>query len=368
MNGATLRFSLKSIGWAALLVLLAGPWHVALAAQCPKLLMFDGFDIRTQDNAQQAAYWGRTVGVQGFFLNSVMPHWQKDVGAGPNSEIWQDVAKFQSLYSKEGVTDNFIKVASYKAHDWKNAKANDAAVARFRHAAMLAKYAKLKGVALDLEPYVPIWGGPAAGPGLETTIEQEGRAIGEAMHQAYPDMTLFVLPDVLDQTQRYATLLQRFKSGVHAMKAAKKMPKYNRYEMAVPFMRGLLSVPWSHVVIGMEQTYSRNADGMGPSVQRTEADFARLMGKSAASMHLSGAPGLWPLGPTRTNKAARESPGRFADRLRAAYAAANQYVWIYGHGSAWQTDGPYAPGPVTPEFNQFTDAIHRVETRCQASR
>lgn len=367
MNGMARRFSLKGARWTALLVLLAGPWHLALAAQCPKILMFDGFDIRTQDNAQQAAYWGRTVGAQGFFLNSVMAHWQKDVGTDPHSALWQDVAKFQSIYSKEGVTDNFIKVASYKAHDWKNPRANAAAVAHFQHAAMLANFAGLEGVALDLEPYVPIWGGPAAGPDLATTIEQEGRAIGEAMHRAYPGMTLFVLPDVLNQTQRYATLLQRFRSGVHAMKAAKRMPKYDRYEMAVPFMRGLLSVPWSHVVIGMEQTYSRNADGMGPSVQRTEADFAKLMGKSAASMHLSGAPGLWPLGPTRTNKAARESPGRFADRLRAADAAAAQYVWIYGHGSAWQTDGPYAKGPVTPQFDQFTDAIHRVETRCKAS-
>lgn len=368
MNGAVHRFSLKSLGWVALLVLLAGPWHLALAAQCPKLLMFDGFDIRTQNNAQQAAYWGRTVGVQGFFLNSVMAHWQKDVGTDPGSPLWQDVAKFQSLYSKEGVTDNFIKVASYKSHDWSSTQANQAAVTRLQHAAMLAKYAKLKGVALDLEPYVPIWGGPAGGPDLAATVEQEGRAIGEAMHNAYPGMTLFVLPDALDQTQRYATLLQRFRSGVHAMKTAKKMPKYDRYELAVPFMRGLLSVPWAHVVIGMEQTYSRNADGIGSSVQRTQADFAKLMGKSAASMHLSGAPGLWPLGPTRTNKSARESPGRFSDRLRAAYSAASQYVWIYGHGSAWQTDGPYAPGPVTPEFTQFTGAIHQAEASCKASR
>lgn len=368
MNGGAHRFSLKSLAGAALLVLLAGPWHLALAAQCPKLLMFDGFDIRTQNNAQQAAYWGTTVGVQGFFVNSVMAHWQKDVGTNPDSKMWQDVARFQSIYSKYGVTDNFIKVASYKSHDWSNAKANQAAVTRLQHAAMLAKYARLKGVALDLEPYVPIWGGPAAGPEVATTIEQEGRAIAQAMYQAYPGMTLIVLPDVLDQTQRYATLLQRFKSDVHNMKARQKLPKYSRYEFAVQFMRGLLSVPWTHVVIGMEQTYSRNAEGMEPSVQRTQSGFARLMGKSAASMHLSGAPGLWPLGPTRTNKAARESPGRFEERLRAAYEAADQYVWIYGHGSAWQTNGPYAPGPVTPDFSQYTDAIHQVEARCRTSR
>lgn len=367
MNGGAHRFSSRSMGLATVLVLLIGPWHVAAAAPCPKLLMFDGVDIRTQNDAQQAAYWGQTVGVQGFFLKFVMDHWQEDVGTDPDSKLWQDVARFQSIYSKYGVTDNFIKVASYKPHDWNSTKANQAAVTHLQHAAMLAKYAKLQGVALDLEPYVPTWGGPAAGPELAATIEQEGRAIGQAMHEAYPDMTLIVLPDVLAQTQRYATLLQRFKSDVHNMKARQKVPKYSRYEFAVQFTRGLLSVPWTRVVIGLEQTYSRNAEGMEPSVQRTQSGFARLMGKSAASMHLSGAPGLWPLGPTRTNKAARESPGRFEERLRAAYKAASEYVWIYGHGSAWQTNGPYAPGPVTPEFGQYTDAIHRVEASCKAS-
>lgn len=367
MNGGAHRFSFKSVGVAALLVLLAGPWHLALAA-CPKLLMFDGADIRTQTTAQQASYWGKTVGVQGFLLNYVMDHWQKDVGTSHGSAVWQNVARFQSIYSKYGVTDNFIKVALYKQHDWKDRKENEAVVARFQHAAMLAKYAGLKGVALDLEPYTPTWGGPAGGAELTTTIEQEGRAIAQAMHNAYPGMTLFVLPDVMDQTEAYSTLMERIKSGVHHLKAGEKVPSYDRYELAVPFMRGLLSVGWSHVAIGMEQTYSRYAAGMEPSVQRTQGDFARLMGKSAASMHLTGAPGLWPLGPTRTDKSRRESPAKFEERLKAAYAAADQYVWIYGKGSAWQTNGPYAPGPVTPDFKQFTDAIHQVEARCKTSK
>jgi hypothetical protein len=364
MQGGAHRFSFKTTGLAALLVLLAGPWHLALAA-CPKLLMFDGVDYRSQTNPQQAAYWGQTVGMQGFFLKNVMDNWKEDVGTDPESPLWQSVARFQSTYAPVGVTDNFIKVALYKPHDWHSKKDNDAVVTRFKHAAMLARYAKLKGVALDLEPYTPTWGGPAGGPELATTVEQEGRAIGKAMRGAYPGMTLFILPDVMDQTQAYATLLQRIKSGVHKLKTGQKVPAYDRYELAVPFVKGLLSVGWSHVAIGMEQTYSRYAQGMQPSVERTEGDYARLMGRSAASMHLTGAPGLWPLGPTRTDKSEREKPAKFEERLRAAYAAASQYVWIYGHGSAWQTDGPYAPGPVTSSFDQFTDAVHRVETSCK---
>jgi hypothetical protein len=364
MDGGRHRFSLKVAGLAALMVWLAVPWHAALAA-CPKLLMFDGVDYRSQTNAEDAAYWGQTVGVQGFFLKNVMDHWKEDVGTNPQSELWQNVARFQSTYAPSGVTDNFIKVALYKPHDWHSKKENDAVVARFKHAAMLAKYAKLTGIAVDLEPYTPTWGGPAVGPELATTIEQEGRAIGKAMRGTYPGMTLIILPDVLDQTQAYATLLERIKAGVHKLKAGAKTPAYDRYELAVPFVKGLLSVNWSHVVIGMEQTYSRYAQGMEPSVERTEADYARLMGKTAASMHLTGAPGLWPLGPTQKDKSERETPAKFEERLRAAYAASSRYVWIYGHGSAWQTDGPYAAGPVTPDFDRFTDVVHSVKTSCR---
>ncbi|HEX5488259.1 MAG TPA: hypothetical protein VFX04_03815 [Rhodanobacteraceae bacterium] len=352
----------------ALCVLLAGAWYPAFGAQCPKLLMFDGVDLRTQTNAGQAAYWGETVGVQGFFLNNVMAHWRVDVGTDPDSKLWQKASRFQSIYSKDGVTDNFIKVALYKAHDWHDKRENDAVVKRFAHAAMLARHAGFKGMALDLEPYKPTWGGPAGGPELASTVEQEGRAIGEAMHKAYPGMTLIVLPDVLAQTHRYDTLVQRFKSKVHDMKSGTPPPRYDAYELSVPFVRGLLSVPWKHVVIAMEQTYSRNAEGMGPSAQRSRDSYEKLMGRSAEAMNLTASPGLWTLGPTQRDKSARETPTRFEQRLEAAYAASKRYVWIYGKGSAWQTDGPYAPGPVNADFDQYLHVIHQVRASCSSAR
>lgn len=341
MNESARRSMLGWLGLATLCILLGGPWRLAFA-HCPKLLMFDGVDIRTQNNTQQAAYWGRTVGVQGFFLNNVMAHWKVDVGTDPDSELWQEVSQFQSIYSQYGVTDNFIKVALYKVHDWHSARENAAVVQRFGHTAALARHAGLKGVALDLEPYEPTWGGPAGGPALAATVEGEGRAIGRAMHAAYPNMTLIVLPDVLDEAQHYE----------------------NAYALSVPFVRGLLSVHWTHVVIAMEQTYSRNSDGIVPSMQATRQSFAQLMGRSAESLHLTAAPGLWTLGPTRLDKSARESSARFEQRLATAFDAAKRYVWIYGKGSAWQTDGPYAPGPVVANFDQYLSAIHQVRASC----
>jgi hypothetical protein len=345
---------------------LAGAWPAAASAACPKLLMFDGLDVRTQDNAQQAAYWGHDVGVQGFFVNSVMANWQVDVGTDPDSALWRKVTRFQQLYAADGVTDNFIKVALYKPHDWHDAAANAAVVPRFAHAAMLARHAGFRGIAIDLEPYTPTWGGPGLGEALAPTVEAEGRAIGEAMHAAYPDMTLILLPDVLVETRHYRTLVERFKSRVHAARQGKPPPKYDAYALAVPFVHGLLAQPWKHLVVATEQTYSRNADGIGMAIEHTHDRFRKLAGPQPKWQAFSTAPGLWTLGHTRTDKAARESPARFKERLATAYASARRYVWIYGKGSAWQTDGPYAPGPVVADFARYKAAIHAVRAQCAA--
>ncbi len=63
-----------------LMVMFALTFTVPAAnAACPKLLMFDGSDIRTQTTVSQAEYWGKDVGVQGFFVNRIMPDWQTNV-------------------------------------------------------------------------------------------------------------------------------------------------------------------------------------------------------------------------------------------------------------------------------------------------
>lgn len=356
-----------ALGALVLALALAGARPAAAAAaSCPKLLMFDGLDLRTQNNAQQAAYWGKDVGVQGFFVNGVMANWQVDVGTNPDSPLWREVTRFQQLYAQDGVTDNFIKVALYKPHNWHDAAANAAVVTRFQHAAMLARHAGMKGIAIDLEPYTPTWGGPGLGPALAPTVEREGRAIGAAMYAAYPGMTLIVLPDVLVETRHYRTLVERFKSSVHSAKQGKPPPKYDAYALAVPFVHGLLAQPWKHLVVATEQTYSRNADGIDMAIEHTHERFKKLAGAQPQWQAFSTAPGLWTLGHTRTDKAARESPARFQRRLATAYGGAKRYVWIYGKGSAWQTDGPYAPGPVVANFDQYKAAIHAVRAQCAA--
>ncbi|HEX7323842.1 MAG TPA: hypothetical protein VF292_00625, partial [Rhodanobacteraceae bacterium] len=149
---------------------------------CPKLLMSAGLNIWKQTNAKDAAYWGQTVGLQGFLVNYVVSDWQSDVGNNQGSGTWKAVRRFQDLYSRYGVTDNFIKISLFHAHDWRSAAQNQAVARNLAHAAALARFAGFKGVALDLEPYKPTWGGAAGGPELAKKVEQAGREFGKAMH------------------------------------------------------------------------------------------------------------------------------------------------------------------------------------------
>ena len=326
---------------------------------CPKLLMTAGLNIHKQTNPQQAAYWGQTVGVQGFMVNYIVTDWQTDVGTNPDNGTWKLLRRFQSIYSQHGVTDNFIKIGLYRGHDWHDAKQNQKATRNLAHAAALARYAGLKGLALDLEPYKPTWGGSAGGPELAKRVEAEGRKMGQAMHDAYPGMTLIVLPDVLRQVE-------------HEKKASRDRgdKHHNGYGLSAPFVRGLLSIPWARVVIGTEFTYSAHAERI-PLFMRQAAARYRDDGPrahDAAMADFSIAPGLWPLGPTARDKSARFSPAEFRQRLQVAFDTSKQYVWIYGSNSAWQKDGPLGPvpGPVATSFQQFLDAIHQVRANCSA--
>jgi len=349
------RLHLAALACAFLACVLAS---APVWSACPKLLMTAGLNIHKQTSPEQAAYWGHTVGVQGFMVNYIVGDWQTDVGTNPNGGTWKLLRRFQSLYARQGVTDNFIKIALYKGHDWHSAAQNQAALRNLAHAAAMARFAGLKGLALDLEPYAPTWGGSAGGPELAQTVEAEGRKIGEAMHAAYPDMTLIILPDVRREAE-------------HERKSGSDWADQHHggYQLAPAFAQGLLSVPWSQVVIGTEFTYSARAERIVPfmhdaSRRYLDADDAH----AAPRTNFSIAPGLWPLGPTAKDKSARESPAQFKRRLKVAFDTSKQYVWIFGSSSAWQKDGPLGPvpGPVATSFQQFVDAIHDVRASCGA--
>lgn len=355
---ASPRATRALLGAVALLLFAARP----VSAGCPKLLMFDGTNFHTQATDGQAAYWGDTVGVQGFFVNRVMASWQDDVGTRTDSKLWRQLGLFQSVYARHGVTDNFIKVALYKPIDWHDPDGLKQVVRNFSHAAALARHAGLKGIAIDLEPYEPTWVDSGE---LSATVQAEASAIAEAMRAAYPQMTLVVIKDALHQNYP-RTPLDELVSKFGTDPGPSRHFWHGGYALAIPFLHGLLSANWAHVVIATEVTY--DGSDMATPVRQTQRNYDVFMGAEQASRSdLSVAPGLWPLGHSYTDKSARDTPQAFAEHLRSAYSAAEDYVWIYGYGSAWQTDGPYGKAPVTADFPQYTAAIHAMRASCTAS-
>jgi hypothetical protein len=321
---------------------------MVVARTCPKLLMFDGVNIRTELNPAQARYWGKTVGIQGFFLNNIMADWQQDVGDSPYDGVWKQAREFQKLYSEYGVQDNFIKVAIWKRHNWRDMQANHAVVTNFFQAAELARYAGFQGIALDLEPYVPIWGGGANPMSLSSLVYRVGHSIGTAMRKAYPSMTLVLMQDAF----HYAQLHEGYHGG---------------YGLAVPFLKGLLSAHFARVIFATERSY-RTPPWKMPQLlaNEKEEDSRILKNEMVGSSQTSVAPGIWPLGFSYQNKNARMSPRQFLQALRADYASNPEFVWIYGFGSAWQTNGPYGKGPVVGDFSAYTNAIHEMEKSCSS--
>jgi hypothetical protein len=302
--------------------------------------MFDGADILKQNDAESAAYWGRLIGVDGFFLNHIMSMWQTDVGADPESPLWKQSATFQRLYAANGVTDNFIKVAIWKPHDWRDQASNTQVALNFSHAAALAKFAGFKGMALDLEAYVPIWRDK---DDVAATVYSEGRAIGEAMHESYPSMTLVLIQDAL----HWAAVGKGYNGG---------------YALTQQFLNGLLSVHFDNVVFATELTYEKSdSDAVVEQLRREYRDY---LSAHALKLGFDIAPGLWPLGHSYVDKSPRLDPPTFERSFQSAIHSVNKYVWIYGFGSAWQADGPYGKGPVTKDFASYTATVRSHRTGC----
>lgn len=301
-----------------------------------KLLMAGGGVLANRQNDPDSAKYWASLGLQGFLLNYIVTDWNKNVGGAPNG-TWEFVKKFQDTYSAVGITDNYIKIAAYATHDWSNKTQNEAMVTNFSHAAALAKYAGMLGIALDLEPYVQVWTASATQTAME--VKAMGQRVAMAMHSAFPNMTLVLLPDVVYEASIKGLI------GEH-------------YALSVPFVHSLLSsVPWKRVIIAIEQTYSLGV----PSIPHAVSTIAPRYPFSRTPIQV--APGIWPLGLSSIDKDARMTPEEFEQRLATMYALKPPYAWIFGYGSAWQTDGPYGAGPVVSNFDQYIQAIQTVKAQ-----
>lgn len=319
----------------------------APSVTCPKVLMFDGVHIDKHNNEAAVKYWGQKIGVDGFFVNGVVPDWDRTVGDDENSQSYQRVKQFQDLYAKYGVTENFIKIALYKPHNWKDSAAQAHVVTVFRQAAHLARYAGLKGLALDLEPYVKdYWTIDPAFPEKAERVSALGKQIGDAIASEFPTAVMIVLPEILSYTC-----------------PPYQQPTCDSYALSSLFWAGLSQAHFRQLIIATENSYNApQPDSVVNSVKDVYTKDLRTRGIDPKTLVV--VPGIWPLGKSYTDKAARSTPSQFKERLRAAAQGTSPYIWIYGHGSAWEKDGPYGKGDVDSQFEQFIQVVHQFKQAC----
>ena len=343
------RVGILGLVATATLMGLAAPSPMPVPGNCPKILMFDGLEIQTQNNEQMAQYWGQKIGVDGFFVDNVMSGWDNSVGDDESSPIYQKVKGFQKLYSKYGVTDNFIKVAVYKAHDWRNAADQKRVIANFHQAAHLAKYAGMKGLALDLEPYIrDYWNEDPAIPDKPQRLLALGRGIGGAIISEFPDATIIVLQEFL----------------IYEVPSYHNAAGRKAYALCSYFWDGFVQAHFKRLIIATEDSSYNGArpDSVATRVQDTYR--SNLLRNGVDPSSVSVGLGIWPLAKTRTDKSARIPAAKFEEWLRLALQQQSPYVWIYGQGSGWQKDGPFAKGDVDPHFEDYVQVIHRIKKSC----
>lgn len=355
------------------LLMCLAPLQLAHAQQIgrqenrPKVLMFSGIDV--SHLADSVQYWGEKVGVSGFFVSSMADWW---TSRDKLLEKLKVLTELNTKGARYGVDSNFLKVAlGYgKLPDWMD-DANWASVVKtFGDISELAKRSGSRGIVVDTEAYTI----PLFNPGVErykgigkellrAKVYQRGRDIMKAITDAFPDIEIITLP-----------------GGAYYWFNPGEGVSPGSWELWIDFWNGMASVNNKNgIVIAAERTYSVvNSSYMNQiyaleqkTMQEHVQDKAFWMDKCSIAL------GMWPLGKSYEDKAARYTVAQFREQFRAAVALSPRYVWIYGHGAAWWQLTPeeakkysgisgvmWAPKfqvlPTTPIIDQFIGVVRRT--------
>src|SRR5205823_2668523 len=112
------------------------------------------------------------------------------------------------------------------------------------------------------------------------------------------------------------------------------------YALSGQFWDGLMASSVPRVYLGEELTYDKGA--IPTELSAMYRENALRNGIDPKKVEID--PGLWPLGRTYVDKTPRMAPGSFYQQLKSAMASRTEFIWIYGFGSAWETDGFYGKG------------------------
>ena len=323
----------------------------------PQTLLFS--PITPEYLHDTAADW-KASGFDGFLLATIMRNWSDDIWAADsnvttrsdNDKTFQRIKACNDKCRKQGITENFIKVAFYSHVPlWTDDAAWQKVNENFRQAALFAKLSGCRGIALDIEYVGEQYDLDFEGydykdyteADLRIAAVKRGRDLTRAMLQSYPDMVFLKLPEGIYFYGPLATdLLVGMVSGMAEANAPGGLHLLTERSYKMVSTIGLI-----HYVHGLESDILKNLD-------RPTARYWR----KNCSISLGG----WPLGYYREIR--DESGNRlgysgrveiFGDKIVGSYAdktsnyppedfrsqyagmllTSKRYCWIYGHGATW---------------------------------
>jgi hypothetical protein len=333
----------------------------------PKVLMFAAINI--SHLADSIPYWSEKVGVNGFFIDDIANWWTSRDKLFEKLPILTEVNTNGARY---GVDSNFLKVALGYGNlpDWLD-DANWANVVKnFGNISELAKRSGTRGIAVDTESYtIPLFDPRVErykGIGkelLRAKVYQRGRDMMKAITDAFPDIEIIILP-----------------GGAFYWFNPDQGVNTDSWELWIDFWNGMASVNNKNgIVLAAERTYSVvdpiSINKIYALEQKTMQEH--VQDKAFWRDKCSIALGMWPLGKSYEDKAARYTAAQFRQQFRAAVALSPRYVWIYGHGAAWWQLNPeevkkhsgisgemWGPKfqmlPTTPIIDQFIAVIREA--------
>lgn len=323
----------------------------------PHTLLFS--PITSEYLRDTADNW-KATGYDGFLLAHIMHDWSDDVWAtdgdsttrSENDQTFKRVKSCNDECRKQGITENFIKVAFYShvplwtdETKWKKINRN------FREAARFARVTGCRGIALDIEyvgeQYDLDWEGydydGYTQAELRKAAVKRGHDLAQAMLHSYPDIVFLSLPEGIHFYGPLATNL--FTGMVQGMA-----------EADAPGGIHLLT----------EHSY-KTVDTLGliHYVHRLESNILSELDESTANYwrrKCSISLGGWPLGYYReildengnrlgysgraekfgdrivgsyADKSSNFSPEDFRNQYAGLLLGSKKYCWIYGHGATW---------------------------------
>jgi hypothetical protein len=323
----------------------------------PKTLLFS--PISPEYLKATATDW-KITGFDGFLFSHIMSSWKNDIWATDedsttrekNDMTFQRVKSCNDVCRKQGIKDNFIKIAFYDFIPlWTDTNAWEKFNRNFFEAARFAKMSGCRGIALDIEymseQYDMSWEGYDYKNYDESQLHHAARQRGieliAAMLESYPEMVFLTLPEGITF---YGPLAGDFFYGMVTGMAEANAPggihllTESTYDMTSTL--GLI-----HYAQNLEQKIIHRLD-----------EFSLNYWKKKCSLVLGG----WPLGFYRkildkngeflgwsgkeekfdnkivgsyADKSNRFSPEEFRNQYAGLLLGSNKYCWIYGHGATW---------------------------------